>query len=233
MFKPLLAISSVALALSCGALNQAKAATTFDFATLASNAGVGEGFWNAKFPSGQHLFTVNGIGVAATATGNTNSFSGAYLDGPSGGLPAGLGVCSTSGGCAGTNDDNVGRLGDQSGGLPETLTLTFDHAVKLTDLFFRNADHLTFTGMLSINGTTVTPTGGELTAAALAFLPAGFVFNFTSLSNNANHTLDDFYLSSATVSQVPLPAALPLFATGLGALSLLGWRRKKKGAAGA
>jgi len=26
----------------------------------------------------------------------------------------------------------------------------------------------------------------------------------------------------------PLPAALPLFATGLGALSLLGWRRKRK-----
>jgi hypothetical protein len=30
------------------------------------------------------------------------------------------------------------------------------------------------------------------------------------------------------VSQVPLPAALPLFATGLGALGLLGWRRKRK-----
>jgi len=30
---------------------------------------------------------------------------------------------------------------------------------------------------------------------------------------------------------VPLPAALPLFATGLGALGLLGWRRKKKAAA--
>jgi len=29
----------------------------------------------------------------------------------------------------------------------------------------------------------------------------------------------------------PLPAALPLFATGLGALGLLGWRRKKKAAA--
>jgi hypothetical protein len=26
----------------------------------------------------------------------------------------------------------------------------------------------------------------------------------------------------------PLPAALPLFATGLGALGLLGWRRKRK-----
>jgi len=29
-------------------------------------------------------------------------------------------------------------------------------------------------------------------------------------------------------SVVPLPAALPLFATGLGALGLLGWRRKRK-----
>ncbi len=32
-------------------------------------------------------------------------------------------------------------------------------------------------------------------------------------------------------SSVPLPAALPLFASGLGALGLLGWRRKKKAAA--
>jgi hypothetical protein len=29
-------------------------------------------------------------------------------------------------------------------------------------------------------------------------------------------------------SGTPLPAALPLFATGLGALGLLGWRRKRK-----
>jgi hypothetical protein len=33
------------------------------------------------------------------------------------------------------------------------------------------------------------------------------------------------------VPQVPLPGALPLFATGLGALGLLGWRRKRKNAA--
>jgi hypothetical protein len=33
------------------------------------------------------------------------------------------------------------------------------------------------------------------------------------------------------VSQTPLPAALPLFAAGLGALGLLGWRRKRKNAA--
>ena len=32
-------------------------------------------------------------------------------------------------------------------------------------------------------------------------------------------------------NETPLPAALPLFATGLGALGLLGWRRKRKQAA--
>jgi hypothetical protein len=32
----------------------------------------------------------------------------------------------------------------------------------------------------------------------------------------------------AAVITTPLPAALPLFATGLGALGLLGWRRKRK-----
>jgi hypothetical protein len=31
-----------------------------------------------------------------------------------------------------------------------------------------------------------------------------------------------------TVAATPLPAALPLFASGLGALGLLGWRRKRK-----
>jgi hypothetical protein len=37
--------------------------------------------------------------------------------------------------------------------------------------------------------------------------------------------------SVTTTPEVPLPAALPLFATGLGALGLLGWRRKRKQAA--
>ena len=36
---------------------------------------------------------------------------------------------------------------------------------------------------------------------------------------------------SLTPAPVPIPAALPLFATGLGVLGLLGWRRKKKSAA--
>ena len=33
---------------------------------------------------------------------------------------------------------------------------------------------------------------------------------------------------ATAIPETPLPAALPLFASGLGALGLLGWRRKKK-----
>jgi hypothetical protein len=35
---------------------------------------------------------------------------------------------------------------------------------------------------------------------------------------------------TASPSVTPLPAALPLFATGIGAMGLLGWRRKRKNA---
>ena len=35
-------------------------------------------------------------------------------------------------------------------------------------------------------------------------------------------------IGTSLSSETPLPAALPLFATGLGALGLLGWRRKRK-----
>jgi hypothetical protein len=43
--------------------------------------------------------------------------------------------------------------------------------------------------------------------------------------------LDNVSLVGAGTSAVPLPAALPLFATGLVGLGLLGWRRKRKAAA--
>jgi hypothetical protein len=42
-----------------------------------------------------------------------------------------------------------------------------------------------------------------------------------------------FFTASLAASATPLPAALPLFATGLGALGLLGWRRKRKAQAAA
>ena len=43
-----------------------------------------------------------------------------------------------------------------------------------------------------------------------------------------NTGADSLTVNSLSISATPLPAALPLFATGLGALGFLGWRRKRK-----
>jgi hypothetical protein len=55
---------------------------------------------------------------------------------------------------------------------------------------------------------------------------AVFATNQTSITA-ANIYLDNIDI---TVTQTPLPAALPLFASGLGGVGLLGWRRKRKNA---
>jgi hypothetical protein len=54
--------------------------------------------------------------------------------------------------------------------------------------------------------------------------------NSTFLNNSASFG-NDIYNNGGTVAVTPLPAALPLFATGLGGLGVFGWRRKRKNAA--
>ena len=54
-----------------------------------------------------------------------------------------------------------------------------------------------------------------------------------SIARELNAAGADSYTQNFIVSQTPLPAALPLFATGIAALGLLGWRRKRKAQAGA
>jgi hypothetical protein len=55
---------------------------------------------------------------------------------------------------------------------------------------------------------------------------SGGVYNFT---DSANSSLNSFGLVSISqVSQTPLPTSLPLLATGLGALAMFGWWRKRK-----
>lgn len=52
--------------------------------------------------------------------------------------------------------------------------------------------------------------------------------NYNSQDGSGSQGLVVNSLAEADVSATPLPAALPLFATGLGAMGLLGWRRKRK-----
>ena len=68
-----------------------------------------------------------------------------------------------------------------------------------------------------------------------------FVLSVLGVTSSTNVTGGTFLLGTGfdstlpdsliPVTAVPLPAALPLFATGLAGLGLLGWRRKRKAAA--
>jgi len=73
----------------------------------------------------------------------------------------------------------------------------------------------------------------KLPQYAIGLQPGVYSILFTDLGYDPSVTFD---LSSTLpngfpLANTPLPAALPLFATGLGALGLLRWRRKRKAAA--
>ena len=64
----------------------------------------------------------------------------------------------------------------------------------------------------------------------VSFRASGGVHNDAFTGDGTYFALDNMTINEAT-SATPIPGALPLFAGGLGALGLLGWRRKKKVAA--
>jgi len=80
--------------------------------------------------------------------------------------------------------------------------------------------------------------GASLAAAAfigVGDFPVLFTYNaqcgfvgVPTCSTGSSGNLDITYNFFAAPAEGPLPAALPLFATGLGALGLLTWRRKRK-----
>jgi CHRD domain len=88
---------------------------------------------------------------------------------------------------------------------------TFDHTFDLTSSTTFNPAFVT------ANGGTVA--GAE--TALLAGLLAGEAYLNIHTTFAPGGEIRGFFVT-------PLPGALPLFATGLGALGLLGWRRKRK-----
>jgi hypothetical protein len=69
----------------------------------------------------------------------------------------------------------------------------------------------------------------------LAAGPSGQYYYITALASGdiTGRVPDDVggaYQMLVGGTETPLPAALPLFASGLGALGVMGWRRKRKAA---
>ena len=96
------------------------------------------------------------------------------------------------------------------GGFTSTKTFVFDTAYSEPGSY-----HPGFSGLIVVAGIAVPPP--ECLILPI-HCPGITVMNGFDISGET------------TVYVTPIPAALPLFATGLGALGLLGWRRKKKAA---
>jgi hypothetical protein len=89
----------------------------------------------------------------------------------------------------------------------------------------------TFSGFMAVDSDLTLPSGVSWFAVVDGgTYPApgpGCSFNCNAPYDNTGFE----GLATAAPSAAPLPAALPLFATGLGAMGLFGWRRKRKNTA--
>lgn len=90
-------------------------------------------------------------------------------------------------------------------------------------------------------GAASTTTGWGQWCADTTTASSSYAYLRSANSEQTSFFSDDQHLSAAgqlieanyvfdQIATTPLPAALPLFATGLGGLGLLGWRRKRKNA---
>src|SRR5471030_1155975 len=158
------------------------------------------------------IFNLAG-GLVLTVTANTGMSVWNDLSPNFGGIGVGTG---SSG--ADTNDQINGT---------NVLTLTFSKAINLT-------------GVATLFDGAHTPfgNGNPLSNTTGFFLLNGSAVSFTNANNNllnltgttftfAEDTLNDpqFYVSGLAYSATPIPAALPLFASGLGVFGLLARRR--------
>jgi hypothetical protein len=96
----------------------------------------------------------------------------------------------------------------------------------------------TTTAAASVGPNTFTVLAGELASEKYeAYTDNVFAFYLISsnppylLEDYSGHSVEAFPATFTPVGTTPLPAALPLFASGLGALGLFGWRRKRKAVA--
>jgi hypothetical protein len=204
-------------------------ATSFDAA--ASALGTISLITFESAPVGTYTSLNIASGVTLTGTDFTGSSSGQSIRNSPFGSPDSLfGYNTTSGGA------NFAFI---NGGF---LTFSFTNPIVAFGAYLSG---------LQLDNETVTFNDGTSQSITIPNLGSGVEFvgftdagklissvkiDTTSASSPAGDfvAVDDLrYVGGGGVSAVPLPAALPLFATGLGALGLLGWRRKRKAQAAA
>jgi hypothetical protein len=183
------------------------------------------------------------VAFSQLANASTITFGGSVSGTGSGGSPpsfdetfSGSGIDTTFGAFNLTESAHV----DISGS-----TVTVSNGV-LTFLFPPTSGGFTadFTGSGTTSGTTATATldltivSGLLAGETGTLMGTGsfdtqtqiLTVNYTGTLSGDGPVLGFVNGPTVDVSATPIPAALPLFASGLGAFGLLGWRRKRKAA---
>ena len=132
---------------------------------------------------------------------------------------------------------NMGTMTGEGGGggVSDVLTLSsFVSATGATVGFQATFQSDSETGISPPPGNFPATVTNLLESGALQLLtPAGFMATLPGLGTVALAVSAQSDAPEGVEGQVPLPGALPLFATGLGALGLLSWRRKRKAQAAA
>lgn len=164
-----------------------------------------------------------------------------YLDGPGGGEPtAGLGVCQELDGanqCDPSSDDNIT--------LSEAVSIVFlEGPFDVRQINFLGEGHVDINGndvntlLIGVNQ-VLSLTRYTFADAVVAALTGAFVgvqsiqfffdseefFSFITNANDLRANGDQFYINS--ISDVPLPGALPLLLAGLAGLGFASRREKK------
>lgn len=140
---------------------------------------------------------------------------------------AGIPTISVLGDFQAANFTPVSQLTNLIGGILDTTVLPFSNGLTATTGFstdfFGNTTPFRVTGRLQLCEGHTFPNGFTCPSSAVAAL-----WNNTLSDNLGDSTTGSYLVMDTNSTVVPLPAALPLYGTGLAVMGFIGWRRRRK-----